>query len=51
MQTLELLDWISIAIYFTILGVIAIWVIKGKKENTEDYFFQCFSMNFWPKPV
>ena len=38
MQTLELLDWISIAIYFTILGVIAIWVIRVKKENTEDYF-------------
>lgn len=38
MQTLELLDWISIAIYFTILAGIAIWVIKGKKENTEDYF-------------
>ena len=38
MQTLELLDWISIAIYFTILGVIAIWVIRVKKENSEDYF-------------
>ena len=38
MQTLELLDWISIAIYFTILAGIAIWVINGKKENTEDYF-------------
>ena len=38
MQTLELLDWISIVIYFTILGVIAIWVIQIKKENTEDYF-------------
>ena len=38
MQTLELLDWITIAIYFTILTAIAIWVIRGKKENTEDYF-------------
>lgn len=38
MQTLELLDWISIAVYFTILAVIAIWVIRKKKENTEDYF-------------
>jgi SSS family solute:Na+ symporter len=38
MQTLELLDWITIAIYFTILTAIATWVIRGKKENTEDYF-------------
>ena len=38
MQTLELLDWISIGIYFSILAGIAIWVIKSKKDNTEDYF-------------
>ena len=38
MQTLELLDWVSIVIYFTILGGIAFWVIRNKKENTEDYF-------------
>ncbi len=38
MQTLELLDWISIGIYFTVLTGIVIWVIKGKKNNTEDYF-------------
>ena len=38
MQTLESLDWISIAVYFTLLAGIAIWVIKNKKNNTEDYF-------------
>ncbi len=38
MQTLELLDWISIGVYFSILAGIAIWVIKSKKDNTEDYF-------------
>ena len=38
MQTLEFLDWISIGIYFSILAGIAIWVIKSKKNNTEDYF-------------
>lgn len=38
MQTLELLDWVSIVIYFAILAGIAIWVIRNKKENTEDYF-------------
>ena len=35
MQTLESLDWISIAVYFTLLAGIAIWVIKNKKNNTE----------------
>lgn len=38
MQTLELLDWISIGIYFSILAGLAIWVIKQNKHNTEDYF-------------
>ena len=38
MQTLELLDCISIIIYFAILAGIAVWVIRNKKENTEDYF-------------
>ena len=38
MQTLELLDWISIGIYFTVLAGIVFWVIKSKKNNTEDYF-------------
>ena len=38
MQTLGLLDWISIGIYFSILAGIVIWVIKSKKDNTEDYF-------------
>ena len=38
MQTLALLDWISIGIYFSILAGIVIWVIKSKKNNTEDYF-------------
>ena len=38
MQTLESLDWISIAVYLTLLAGIAIWVIKNKKNNTEDYF-------------
>ena len=38
MQTLVLLDCISIIIYFAILAGIAVWVIRNKKENTEDYF-------------
>lgn len=38
MQPLDTLDWISITLYFLILIAIAIWVIRKKEENTEDYF-------------
>lgn len=38
MQTLVTLDWITIAIYFAVLVGIAIWVIRKKTDNTEDYF-------------
>ncbi len=38
MQTLDTIDWITISIYFVVLLGIAVWVIRKKKENTEDYF-------------
>ena len=38
MQTLDSLDWIAISIYFAILIGIAVWVIRKKNSNTEDYF-------------
>ncbi|MEH6679051.1 MAG: sodium:solute symporter [Sediminicola sp.] len=38
MQTLDLLDWVSIALYFLVLIGIAVWVIRKKQDNTEDYF-------------
>ncbi len=38
MQTLDTLDWVFISIYFLILAGIAFWIIRNKKENTEDYF-------------
>ncbi|MGB3409076.1 MAG: sodium:solute symporter [Jannaschia sp.] len=38
MQPLDTLDWISITLYFLILIGIAIWVIRKKENNTEDYF-------------
>lgn len=38
MQTLDTLDWVAISIYFAILAGIAIWVIRKKNSNTEDYF-------------
>lgn len=38
MQHLDHFDWITISLYFLILLGIAVWVIRKKKENTEDYF-------------
>lgn len=38
MKTLDTFDWVSIALYFLILFGIAVWVIRKKKDNTEDYF-------------
>ena len=38
MKTLDFLDWIFIGIYFLVLLGIAVWVIKKKQSNTEDYF-------------
>jgi len=38
MKTLDTFDWISIAFYFIVLLGIAVWVIRKKKDNTEDYF-------------
>lgn len=38
MQQLDSLDWISISLYFLLLLGIAVWVIRKKENNTEDYF-------------
>lgn len=38
MQPLDTLDWISISFYFLLLLGIAVWVIRKKEDNTEDYF-------------
>lgn len=38
MVGLETLDWIVIGVYFLILFGIAVWVIRKRKNNTEDYF-------------
>ncbi|WP_339709493.1 sodium:solute symporter [uncultured Kriegella sp.] len=38
MKTLDTLDWLSISVYFLVLMGIAIWVIKKRQDNTEDYF-------------
>ncbi len=38
MQGLQTLDWIVIAVYFSIIFGIACWVIRQKQESTTEYF-------------
>lgn len=38
MKTLDTLDWICIGLYFLVLAGIAVWIIRKKQNNTEDYF-------------
>jgi solute:Na+ symporter, SSS family len=38
MSSFATLDWIVIAIYFTFLFALAIWVMTRKQKNTADYF-------------
>jgi len=38
MQTLDTFDWVAISLYFLVLFGIALWVIRKKENNTEDYF-------------
>ncbi len=47
MQRFDSLDWIVIAIYFLIIGVVAIWVITRKQKTTEDYFLAGRNMGWF----
>lgn len=38
MNNLDSLDWIVIVLYFIVLLLIAVWVIRQKQNNTEEYF-------------
>ncbi|MEM9821857.1 MAG: sodium:solute symporter [Bacteroidota bacterium] len=38
MTSFATLDWIVLSLYFIALLGIAVWVIRQKNENTEDYF-------------
>lgn len=38
MSTLHMLDWLVIAVYFTIIGGLAWWAIKKQGNTSADYF-------------
>ena len=41
------LDWIVIAAYFLVIGLLALWVMRRKNENTEDYFLAGRNMGWF----
>ncbi len=46
-STLTGLDWLMIAIYFSILFCVAWWVIKRRKDTAADYFLAGRNLGWW----
>ena len=46
-QGLASLDWVVISLYFIVLAGIAVWVIRQKQQNTEDYFLAGRNMGWF----
>lgn len=47
MKGFETLDWVVIASYFIVIGLLALWVITRKQNNTEDYFLAGRNMGWF----
>lgn len=41
------LDWVVIASYFLLIGLLALWVMTRKQESTEDYFLAGRNMGWF----
>jgi solute:Na+ symporter, SSS family len=41
------LDWVVIASYFLVIGLLALWVMSRKQKNTEDYFLAGRNMGWF----
>src|SRR5258708_20726080 len=46
-MTLQTLDWIVIAIYFGILGMVVWGVVKNQKDEAADYFLGGRNLSWW----
>jgi SSS family solute:Na+ symporter len=47
MGTLQTLDWIIIAAYFSLLMGVVWWVVKKQKNETADYFLAGRNLSWW----
>ena len=46
-STLQVVDWIAIAVYFCILGGVVWWVVKSGKDEAADYFLAGRNLSWW----
>jgi SSS family solute:Na+ symporter len=46
-STLGTLDWIAIAVYFSILLGVAWWVVRRRKDTAADYFLANRNLGWW----
>ena len=47
MGTLQAIDWLAIAAYFSILGAVAWWVVRKGKDEAADYFLAGRNLSWW----
>jgi SSS family solute:Na+ symporter len=47
MGTLQILDWIAIGVYFSVLLGVAWWVVKKGKKEAADYFLAGRNLSWW----
>lgn len=47
MSVLTSIDWIVIALYFSIIGVLAWWIIRKQKKTTDGYFLAGRSLSWF----
>src|SRR5665213_807045 len=45
--TLNGLDWLAIALYFSVLLCVAWWVVRKGKDNAADYFVAGRNLSWW----
>jgi len=46
-STLNSLDWLAIALYFSVLLGVAWWVVKHRKDTAADYFLAGRNLGWW----
>ena len=46
-STLTGLDWVMVALYFSVLGCVAWWVVSKSKKTTTDYFLAGRNLSWW----
>ncbi|MEM7367197.1 MAG: sodium:solute symporter [Bacteroidota bacterium] len=47
MTAFDIYDWVVVGLYFAVLFAVAIWVIRQKQSNTEDYFLAGRNMGWF----